>query len=209
VISSVRPEPGRNAPTISRTHDVLEAAVIRSRRSTRFLACAAACVLGLAAQQSSAAPQETASSVPADLRAALQGTWQLEEWHVDGRILRPPQADGRWSLHDGVVLFTLHRADSAESSTGYGEYRMDASTWAYGYTRMQRTTGPLGGPVTVAITPPAQELRSFTIRRGPGGKVTLDSPDAQHEYEGPFFTLRQKGQIVRKWRRIEPGTPRR
>jgi hypothetical protein len=79
---------------------------------------------------------------------------------------------------------------------------MDASTWRYGYARMQRTTGPLGGPVTMSTTEAPPELRSFTIKRGPGGKVTLDSADAQHEYDGPYFTLRQKGQIVRKWRRI-------
>jgi len=159
----------------------------------------AAVLLVLAVPQSSASPQHP---VPADLRAALEGTWQLDEWHADGKVLKPPQADGRWSLHDGVVIFLLHRSDSAESSMGYGEYKMDAGTWAYRYTRMQRTSGPLGGPAAISATPPG-EFRSFAIKRGPGGKVTLDSPDAQHEYDGPFFTLRQKGQIVRKWRRIQ------
>src|SRR5687768_11161318 len=110
----------------------------------RALALSCTVLVMLAAQRSSAALQ---SAVPADLRASLEGTWQLEEWHVDGQILRPPQADGRWSLHDGVVMFMLHRADRAESSGGYGVYRMDATTWSYGYTRMQRTTGELGGPV--------------------------------------------------------------
>ena len=171
-------------------------------RSSSFLASAAAIAVMLTVHQSGAAPQNGA---PEDLRAALERTWQLDEWHVDGEVLKPPQADGRWSLHDGVVLFVLHRADRAETSTGYGVYRLDANTWRYGYTRMQRTTGPLDGPVSFSVAPPATELRSFTIRRGPGGKVTLEGGDAQHEYEGPFFTLRQKGQIVRKWRRVAAG----
>jgi hypothetical protein len=166
----------------------------------RILTLFVTALVMLGAQRSGAALQSTA---PADLRAALEGSWQLEEWHVDGQILKPPQADGRWSLHDGVVMFILHRADRAESSAGFGVYRLDATTWSYGYTRMQRTTGALGGPVTFSVTPPAKELQSFTITRGPGGKVTLDSPSAQHEYDGPFFTLRQKGQIVRRWRRID------
>jgi hypothetical protein len=170
------------------------------RRRSGFLLLTAG-ALALALHPSRPAAQGTP---PADLRAALQGTWQLEEWHVDGRVLKPPQADGRWSLHDGIVLFTLNRADSAESSTGYGVYRMDATTWSYGYTRMQRTSGPLGGPVTLTVSPPG-ELRAFTIKRGHGGKITLESAEAQHEYDGPFFTLRQKGQIVRKWRRIAPA----
>lgn len=134
----------------------------------------------------------------------VEGSFQLEEWHVDGQVLRPPRANGRWSLRDGVVIFVLHRADTAESSVGYGEYRMDASTWGYRYTRMQRTSGPLGGPVAIAVSPPQAEMRVFTIKREPG-KVTLDDPDAQHEYDSTFFTLRQKGQIVRKWRRISPA----
>jgi hypothetical protein len=171
-------------------------------RSARFLVSAAAIAVVLTIQQSPSALQNGA---PDDLRATLQGTWQLEEWHVDGQVLKPPQADGRWSLHDGVVLFVLHRADRAETSTGYGVYRLDAKMWRYGYTRMQRTAGPLNGPVSFSVMPPAKELRSFTIRRGPGDRVTLEDGDAQHEYEGPFFTLRQKGQIVRKWRRVAAG----
>jgi len=55
----------------------------------------AACLfLALDAGRSGASAQ---GSAPADLRAAVEGTWQLEEWHVDGQVLRPPQADGRWS----------------------------------------------------------------------------------------------------------------
>jgi hypothetical protein len=171
--------------------------MIRSCRFSYLWGAGAALLLTIAVPQSSAAPQH---SVPPDLRAALEGTWQLEEWHADGKVLKPPQADGRWSLHDGVVIFTVHRGDTAESSIGYGEYKMDATTWSYRYARMQRTSGPVGGPITISVTPPG-EFRSFAIKRRPG-KVTLDSPGAQHEYEEPFFTLRQKGQIVRKWRRI-------
>ena len=39
---------------------------------------------------------------PADVRALLGGTWELEEWHHDGQVLRPPQVGGRWSNHDGT-----------------------------------------------------------------------------------------------------------
>ena len=142
------------------------------------------------------------SPAPADLRAALEGTWQLEEWHVDGKVLRPPQADGRWSNRDGVVLFMLHRADSAQSNMGYGVYTMTADTWGYRYLRQQNTTGPVGGPVQINVTQPPPEMRWFKVTRA-GGKVVLDGANEdRREYEGPFFTLIQKGKIVRKWRRV-------
>ena len=158
-------------------------------------------LLLLATQRSSALAERPA---PPDLRAALEGTWQLEEWHVNGEVLKPPQADGRWSNHDGVVLFLLHRksADSAESTMGYGIYRMDAETWSYRYLRRETSTGPVAGPVKVSVIQPPPEMRSFKIRRA-GAKVVLEGADEdRREYEGPFFTLFQKGQIVRKWRRV-------
>jgi len=138
----------------------------------------------------------------ADLRAAVEGTWQLEEWHVDGQVLRPPQADGRWSNRDGVVLFMLHRADSAQSNVGYGIYTMTADTWGYRYLRMQNTTGPLEGPVKIAISQPPPEMRWFKVRRAAGKVILEGAGEDRREYEGPFFTLIQKGQIVRKWRRV-------
>jgi hypothetical protein len=146
--------------------------------------------------------QSPPRAAPADLRAALEGTWQLEEWHVGGQVLRPPQADGRWSNHGGVVLFTLHRFGTAESNMGWGVYEMTADTWGYRYLHMQTTSGPAAGPFTVNVTKPATEMRWFKIQREPGKVVLLGAGDDRREYEGPFFTFIQKGQIIRKWRRV-------
>ena len=168
-------------------------------RSARVPAIVAVVLLVAAGQRSSAAQP----GPPAGVRAMFEGTWQLEEWHVDGQILKPPQANGRWSLRDGVVLFMLHRADTSESAAGYGEYRLDATSWGYRYMRMQRTAGPVGGPVTVSVSPPEPAMRAFTIKQEPG-KVVFENADSQHEYDGTFFTLRQRGQLVRKWRRVNP-----
>ena len=85
--------------------------MIRLSRRAGLLAVTAAVSIVLGVDPSGTSAQGPA---PADLRAAVEGTWQLEEWHVDGQVLRPPQADGRWSNRDGVVLFMLHRADSAQ-----------------------------------------------------------------------------------------------
>lgn len=168
------------------------------------LVAGVALVLTMAGERPSGVAGQDAA--PADLRAALEGTWQLEEWHVDGQVLKPPQADGRWSNHDGVVLFMLHRATGTDaySTMGYGLYEMDARTWSYRYTRMETSTGPVGGPANVSVTQPPAEMRSFTISRQ-GGKVILENADGtdRREYEDPSFTLIQRGQVVRKWRRVE------
>ena len=57
-----------------------------------------------------------------DVRGVIEGTWELVEWHVAGRVLRPPEMEGRWMVHDGVVMATRHRngQDGHESTAGYG-----------------------------------------------------------------------------------------
>ena len=79
---------------------------------------------------------------------------------------------------------------------------MTADTWRDRYLRMQTTSGPIEGPFKVGISGPAAEMRSFMIRREPGKVVLEGVGEDRREYEGPFFTFMQKGQITRKWRRV-------
>jgi hypothetical protein len=162
-----------------------------------FAIAASITFLGQPAAQSNQA-------APADLRAMLEGTWQLDEWHTDGQVLRPPQIDGRWSNHDGVVVVVYSRHDSRLTTAGYGTYRMTADTWSYGYTRMHTSTAPANGAPTVTMTEPKGELRSFKVVRAPGKVILEGAGDDRREYDGTFFTFMQKGQIVRKWRRVAP-----
>jgi hypothetical protein len=164
-------------------------------------------VLPLAIVVLTLAVQHPAALAPAppDLRAILEGTWQLDEWHLNGEVLKPPQADARWSNHDGVALFLIHRetGGTAESTMGYGVYEMDAENWSYRYTHMQTTIGPPGGPAKITVTKPPPQMRTFKIERS-GSKVILRGAGGDHrEYEGPYFTFFQKGQIVRRWRKIQ------
>lgn len=176
----------------------LGAGVARPRYRLMFAIAASITLLGQPAAQS---PQPAA---PADLRGMLEGTWQLDEWHTDGKVLRPPQIDGRWSNHDGVVLVIYSRRDLGQTTAGYGSYNITADTWSYGYTRMLTTTSPAGGPPTVTMTEPKGELRSFKIVRMPGKVILEGAAGDRREYDGTFFTFTQKGQIVRRWRKIVP-----
>jgi hypothetical protein len=137
---------------------------------------------------------------PAELRAVFEGTWQLDEWHINGQILRPPQVDGRWSNHDGVVMVAFFRADTGEFTANYGVYEITADTWSYRYT--QRTTPQRDGPPRVAIQEPPAEMRPFKITRAPGKVILEGAGEDRREYEGPYFTFMQGGRIVRKWKRV-------
>ena len=63
----------------------------RQRRSTLRIASAVVGMLIAMTQPEDARTQ--ANQPPAEVRAIVEGTWTLIEWHVDGRVLRPPEMD--------------------------------------------------------------------------------------------------------------------
>lgn len=144
----------------------------------------------------------TQGEAPPELRALLEGTWELEEWHHDGQILRPPQVGGRWLNHDGVVTANFHRQSggSFESFAGYGTYEITATTWAYTYLRTQTASGssPEDAAVTVRTGAPA---RSFTLTRQ-GATVVLEAPNDHREYDAETFIYAPNGQVLRKYRKV-------
>ncbi len=172
----------------------------RQRRTHRWV-----WTVGAAALLSSAAPSHVVAQAPAspEVRATLEGTWELVEWHHEGEVLRPPEIGGIWSNHDGVVLVNLHRfADgSFQQTASYGTYQMDATTWSYRYDRRLSATGISPEDATVTVTTGLEE-RSFTITRD-GDTVFLDRPHDHREYDGRYFRFMPEGQILRVWRKVE------
>ena len=172
-------------------------------RLGRFLAASVIVPLLLGAQQTDTAAQ---SQAPADVRAVLEGTWELDEWHVDGQVMRPPQMTGRWSVHDGVVMAIRHRdgPNSFESTAGYGAYQITATEWIYGYERSEDAAGPSASEakLKVTVTQPIP-MRSWKISRE-GPKLILDGPGGSRwEFEGRSFVLMTNGNVVRKYRKVQ------
>ena len=136
-------------------------------------------------------------------KAAMEGNWQLEEWHSDGEILRPPQTDGRFSVRDGVVMVLMHRDlnGTRKSNYGYGTYAFTGDTWTYGYDRYVIFTD---NSLSVTSGPgPFDGKRTFQIKYD-GGKTILDNENGRwvFVFEGDTFTYFDKGKPVRKWRKI-------
>lgn len=172
----------------------------RLHRSNRWVFALVLAPLLLAGQRADISAQGQA---PADVRALLEGTFELEEWHLDGQVLRPPEVGGRWSNHDGVVIAIYHRSGlkGFESFSGYGTYKMDASTWSYGYERVEVANGPLADQAKVTVRP-AAPANTFKISRE-GGKVILERPNDRREYDATSFTFMPNGRTLRKYRRLK------
>ena len=144
---------------------------------------------------------------PADVREAIEGTWELTEWHVGDQVLRPPDMEGRWMVHDGLVMATRHRngPDDFESTAGYGEYRWGPMTWTYGYERSEDLHGPSPDDVTLTITGSNPiRMRTFWISRD-GDMLVLDGETLRWEYDVPGRTFVLKtsgGRTIRKYRKV-------
>jgi hypothetical protein len=146
------------------------------------------------------------SEAPASVKAILEGTWTLEEWHVDGQVMRPPEMTGIWMVHDGRVMAIRHRdgPKSFESTAAHGEYRITADEWIYGYERSEDTTGPTAAEskLRVRVTLPVP-MQAWTIRRD-GAKLFLERDKSiRWEFDGPWFVLyAPDGKVLRKYRKV-------
>ena len=137
------------------------------------------------------------------IKAAFEGNWRLEESLADGEVLHPPQADGRMSLHDGVIMVLMYREiqGTRKSYYGYGTYALTKDTWTYGYDRYvtfndNRSTITGGGA-------PFEGKRTYQIKTD-GDKVIFDNDNGTWTFvfEGDALTYFGKGKPVRKWRRM-------
>lgn len=132
------------------------------RAATVSLACSVLALVAMAgARDTLAQSASTEASDIARRRARLEGTFELIEWSAGGTVFRPPQVDGRFSIHDGVILFMTSRKDGnviVESVHGWGEYTIDERGWTYGYQHLESMVAGPDGRFTQTLRPPTRTL---------------------------------------------------
>ena len=164
--------------------------------------------LGIVAAVGAATLRAQDGMPPADVRAVIEGTWELTEWHVGDVVVRPPEMDGRWMVYEGVVMAIRHRAapDDYHSTAGYGKYVWGSDTWTYGYERQEDWRGPTAetAELTVSGSIPIR-MRQHRITRE-GDMLILESDALRWEYDisGRTFLLRgANGQPIRRYRKVD------
>ena len=137
------------------------------------------------------------------MKAALEGNWRLEESLADDQVLHPPQADGRMSLHDCVIMVLMHREiqGTRKSFYGYGTYSLTQDTWIYGYDRYVTFTDT-GTAITLGSAP-FDGKRTYQIKSD-GDKLVFDNDNGlwTFVFEGDAMTYLGKGKPLRKWRKM-------
>jgi hypothetical protein len=121
--------------------------------------------------------------------------------------LRPPRADGFFSVRDGVILFQLRRAvgDTSFEFYGSGGYSGSADSFSYGYDRMVWVRRRPGG-VTVRDSIPFAGRRAFRARRvGAGVRYEAEGGRYVLEVVGDTLDYSEEGAWLRRWIRVRPA----
>ena len=155
---------------------------------------------------------------PTHVRAVIEGTWRLVEWHSGGEVLRSPDMEGLWMVYDGHVMATRHRTKPAgpnafESTAGYGSYRWGPTTWTYGYERSEDLRGASAPDAELSVTHELPDMRSYDLTFEGDHLVLRDVRGAglRWDYDlvnntfvlGPMDEDGDLRQVMRKYRRIE------
>jgi len=137
------------------------------------------------------------------VKAKVEGTWILEEWHIKGQAVSPPKVEARFIIHDNALeLLMLNRAGEVPwSYYGYGKYTLDASTFSMGFDEvemfMQKTSG-----ITVSHKLPWEGMKSFGIG-SENNQLHMGPSDDNREMivDGNTLIYKKDGKIVRTYRR--------
>jgi hypothetical protein len=147
-----------------------------------------------------------ANQIPMDnIRALTSGVYELEEWHIDGAVLRPPQVQGRFILLNGTITTILHNRTvpmTQTTSVFVGTYVLDTVHFSYGYQDASIFSEAPSG-ISSSHKLPWEGVRSFAHIASPDGVLfRSENGQLQFLFTSAGTTYSENGQTLRVWRRI-------
>jgi hypothetical protein len=141
----------------------------------------------------------------AEIKAAIDGAYILEEWHSDAGVFRPPQVEGRVVFLNGAVVTILidkMREERQVTVAEFGVYELREGSFSYRYDNASTFTQTTS-TITVSHALPREGMRDFDITHE-DATVRLRSKSAeQAEFiinaEGFKYSI--GGKLLRVWRR--------
>lgn len=142
----------------------------------------------------------------ADVKAAVEGVYVLEEWHADGKVFRPPQVAGRVVYLNGMSVAILeNKIDQTKQTTVavFGTYSLQPDS--YGYRVDERTVlteTPSG--VTASHSLPFEGSFDVVVDGNATALRSRSSDEAVWSFTSDGFTYAEHGEVVRAYRRVKP-----
>jgi hypothetical protein len=153
---------------------------------------------------SSATPSHAKDVSVEALKAGIEGAYALEEWHLDGKILRPPVVAARSVFLNGVLMYIASNGAEEQNKathSGYARYILEPGRFSYGYEGWTSVSEKAGG-ASITHDLPWQGLRVFTASIE-NNELRLRATDGPQEYR---FTAHgfsySNGKETRVYRRV-------
>lgn len=173
-----------------------------SRRSAVSLLGAASLGLGDEADEAHAFPVS-------EIRAKIEGLYELEEWRVDDSVFQHPQVDGRFVLfNDDIVTNLINNIKESRQTTVvmFGIYELSAGSFVYHYDNASIFTQTESG-ITVSHRLPWEGMSDFDVTQD-GGAVRLESRSSERArflFDAEKLIYSEGGKLLRVWRRTKVG----
>jgi hypothetical protein len=142
----------------------------------------------------------------AELKAAIEGVYILEEWNIDGQTFRSPAVEGRFVIISGNIMTVL--IDTTQDSkrtytTLYGVYSLTPDSFAYKYETRTTFTQTLD-KISLSRAIPWEGMREFTVKQE-GNSVHLQSGEkAAFDFNPDGEIYSEGGKVLRVWHRAKP-----
>ena len=136
----------------------------------------------------------------------FEGVYTLEEFKRDGEVFRPPQVSGRYVLMDGVIVWIFNdrtQPSKETSTTAFGRYTLDQSSFAYGYDEYEAYTQTDAG-LSVSRKVPWQGLRPYAFDTD-GSHIRNTETKTEFSCSGDGLTYAYGDGNYRKYRRAKSG----
>ncbi len=149
------------------------------------------------------APPLIAQTNKPDARC-LEGVYALEELKRDGELFRPPQVSGRVMLMEGTIIWIFNdrtQPSKQTSTTAFGRYTVDQSSFAYGYDEFEAYTQTEAG-LSVNRKVPWQGLRPYALEAD-GSHVRNADTKTDYFCSADGLTYSYGDGNYRKYRRLK------
>lgn len=140
---------------------------------------------------------------PKEVKAKVEGTWILEEWHIKGQVVTPPKVEARFIVHDNAIeLLMLNRAVKKPWWWyGYGKYTLDASAFSMAFDKAAFFVESTSG-ITASHKLPWEGMKPFRISME-NNQLRMGPSDDNREFivDGNTLIYKEGGKIARIYRR--------
>ena len=150
-------------------------------------------------------PLLSGASRPAGDLSLIYGIYDLQEWHTEGGVLKPPQIYGHFVVRNGTITTVLHNGVDPGYTTiaGIGHYTLQNGKFAYQYDHSE-TFSKKGGTITVDGDLPWKGLKVFdVIEQTPTSlKIRTADGDTEFDFTPTSFAAFDHGKPLRSYKRL-------